>query len=225
MQTTGLQLCDAGASSSSGAARCEAKKDGCMGAVADYCWPYHVWSGTYISTGVYRGFALIGSEGFTTYVACDGTGSCGMAIPFSVRCVLDLVLLALSGLQLCEANESSKYGAVQCSGLDGGCQGAYYWTDAGCWPYGLWSGSKGSSSGSYIVREFDKGAYIFAPTRLVTHAYSVRCVPDLECRPLACSSAKQVRVLLTVLHSAVGWFPAARVLLVIIAGLTGYGVL
>jgi len=50
----GLQLCDANASSSYGAAQCNSKGGGCQGSSGNYCYPNHIWSGSLLETGYYR---------------------------------------------------------------------------------------------------------------------------------------------------------------------------
>ena len=103
-------------------------------------------------------------------------------------------------LQLCDAWESSKYGAAQCYWLGGGCQGSY---NSNCYPYGLWSGSTSSEAGSYHNRELQSGAYNVALTRQSTYAFSVRCVLDLKSKyRQVYSSVTQTIALLMVLHSA-----------------------
>ncbi len=80
---------------------------------------------------------------------------------------------------LCDALESSKYGAAQCYTLIGGCQGAPSdggGTDA-CYPHDIWASTQGSNSCRYwrILKygSFDENCYP------VTYAFSVRCVLDL----------------------------------------------
>ena len=58
-------------------------------------------------------------------------------------------------MQLCDYWESSKYGAVQCRELAGGCQGA---NGNNCYPYGLWSSSL-SSTDYYTNRELGNGSF------------------------------------------------------------------
>jgi len=66
--------------------------------------------------------------------------------------------------------------AAQCQWFIGGCQGA---APNNCYPYGLWSSSKGSEAGSYTNRELNGGAYANTYTRSVANAFGVRCVLDL----------------------------------------------
>jgi len=82
------------------------------------------------------------------------------------------------GLQLCDYNASSTYGAAQCQWFIGGCQGAAVGTGNAthCYPYGLWSSSEGSGAGSYTNRELVGGAYANTYTRSVAGAFGVRCV-------------------------------------------------
>ena len=61
---------------------------------------------------------------------------------FSVRCVLDLN--TADGLQLCDYQPSSSYGAAQCRGYSGGCQGAATGNSDvnNCYPHIVWTVSK-----------------------------------------------------------------------------------
>ena len=99
LQTSGLQLCDHGASSSYGAAQCYWLNGGCQGTNNNNCYPNHMWSGSLLETGYYRAFKLISSN-LTTSDVCDGAGKCVAGGGFSVRCVL--VLIPADVLQLCE---------------------------------------------------------------------------------------------------------------------------
>ena len=87
--------------------------------------------------------------------------------------------MQIVGLQLCDAWESSKYGAAQCLTLGGGCQGAT--GDSGgpaCYPYDLWSSQPGGGS-FYYWRGLHSG-YFDEYTRVPTYSFSVRCVLDLR---------------------------------------------
>ena len=92
----------------------------------------------------------------------------------SVRCVLDLRPTDYS-LQLCEQYESSKYGAARCYELNSGCQGAM---NTNCNPYDLWSGTL--QSGSVYYRGTLQSGVWSLNYYISTHAYSVRCVLDLN---------------------------------------------
>ncbi len=86
--------------------------------------------------------------------------------------------MCADGLQLCDAWESSKYGAAQCLNLGGGCQGST--GDNGypnCYPFDVWSGRSGSG-GVYYWRGLNNGSFN-ENTRVPTYAFSVRCVLDL----------------------------------------------
>ena len=83
----GLQLCELYESSSYGAAWCEVMKDGCMGAVANYCHPADLWSSTPAGSE-FSASDLVGGA-FRSYGPC-GTGHCPGSLAFSVRCVLGL---------------------------------------------------------------------------------------------------------------------------------------
>ena len=84
-----LQLCDAGASSSYGAAYCRWLDGGCQGSYNTNCHPAWVWSSKTSSTssGEYWGVGLESGSLVDNSKAYIGT------YPYSVRCVLDLVLL------------------------------------------------------------------------------------------------------------------------------------
>ncbi len=99
------KFCNRGLSSSYGAAQCASSRHGCQGVGDGSCWPNHLWTGTYITTGIYRGFALSGVDGLTSVIACDGTGRCDATIPFSVRCVLDLFYVLLEIQNYCKLTE------------------------------------------------------------------------------------------------------------------------
>lgn len=90
LQTSGLQLCDHGASSSYGAAQCYWLNGGCQGTNNNNCYPNHMWSGSLFETGYYRAFKLISSN-LTTSDVCDGAGKCVAGGGFTVRCVLVLI--------------------------------------------------------------------------------------------------------------------------------------
>ena len=87
-----LQLCDAGASSSYGAARCDALISGCQGSSNPNCHPFFVWSGSKVSESVYQVYELgSGAWRYTSDTCGSGAyGKCGSVWASSVRCVLDL---------------------------------------------------------------------------------------------------------------------------------------
>ena len=93
LQTSGLQLCDHGASSSYGAAQCQVLYNSCQGAYANHCYPYDLWSGSEVEGSSYhRGYGLY--NGYLHYDSnfC-GTGmyaKCVSGYAFAVRCVLGL---------------------------------------------------------------------------------------------------------------------------------------
>ena len=102
----------------------------------------------------------------------------------SVRCVLDLRPTDYS-LQLCDAYESSKYGAAQCYALAGGCQGA---SSTNCYPDSFWSATVFDSAG-YHRGFYLTGAATFGISCSEaggkcpnTHSFTVRCVLDLNFR-------------------------------------------
>lgn len=175
----GLQLCD-GASSSYGAARCNSFAGGCQGAAygnssALNCYPNDVWSGTRASSTEYYDFPLDG--GVMTRVLRPPVNA------YSVRCVPDLdYSKQVQTLQLCDKLESSIYGAAQCAGLAGGCEGASkgdsrYYDD--CWPAELWSGS--GSESMYSRGNLNRGQFTLT-TYHVTLPFTVRWVLDLNFR-------------------------------------------
>ena len=78
-------------------------------------------------------------------------------------------------LQLCEWGASSSYGAAQCGGFGGGCQGSY---NTNCNPDSFWSNTKtdiGYHSRSYL----NSGIY-GQGGEPDGNAFSVRCVLDLN---------------------------------------------
>lgn len=83
----GLQLCEAGASSSYGVAQCGSRVGGCQGSTSNYCYPYHMWSGSLLDTESYRVLDLASGSFSSSYV-CGGAGKCSSPHAFSVRCVL-----------------------------------------------------------------------------------------------------------------------------------------
>lgn len=97
---TGLQLCDNNASSSYGAARCDYLNGGCQGSGNSSCWPNHIWSGLFLASGYYQGFAL-NSGGLKSTGICDGAGHCINTNAFAVRCVLDLKIHYRPGFCSC----------------------------------------------------------------------------------------------------------------------------
>ena len=81
-------------------------------------------------------------------------------------------------LQLCDAWESSKYGAAQCLNLVDGCQGA---SGDYCFPYVVWS-SKQPSSTTHWSPELNGGSFfetLDPAGHDSLHAFTVRCVLDL----------------------------------------------
>ena len=74
-------------SSKYGAAQCLTLGGGCQGSYNNNCWPFDLWSGTLLSAGVYGHGQLISG----TWRAVSYTAD----FAFSVRCVLDLILLLL----------------------------------------------------------------------------------------------------------------------------------
>ena len=118
------------------------------------------------------------------------------------------------GLQLCDANASSSYGAAQCSWLTYGCQGAI---GLHCWPYWVWS-TLVSSKGKAYDRVLNSGSFTFDANspHEITFAFSVRCVLDLklfiQIQMPVCSCATGTRVLYTVLHSVDLFIAAVRAL-------------
>ena len=169
-----LQLCDLYESSKYGATRCYELNSGCQGAMNTNCNPYDLWSGTLQSGSVYyRGTLQSGVWSLNYYISTHA---------YSVRCVLDLRPTDYS-LQLCDAYESSKYGAAQCYALAGGCQGAL---DSGsCYSYILWSCS---SMGLYhTTYKLAGGSLVYTQGTcssegrcLTGYAFAVRCVLDLQ---------------------------------------------
>ena len=109
-----------------------------------------------------------------------------------LRCVLDLIMpfgtafittdyRVCKGLQLCDAWESSNYGAAQCLTLNGSCQGS---NNNHCYPYGIWSGTEAGAD-IYYNRELKRGDFTTlnacdGSARCVARfAFGVRCVLDL----------------------------------------------
>jgi len=134
----GLQLCEGLESSKYGAAQCYPRYDGgCQGSANNNCNPDTVWSSmpsgsdsyirAYLNSGNWR--APVGEPYLYTHA-------------FSVRCVLDLN--TADGLQLCDYQPSSSYGAAQCRGYSGGCQGAATGNSDvnNCYPHIVWTVSK-----------------------------------------------------------------------------------
>ena len=81
------------------------------------------------------------------------------------------------GLQLCDNNASSSYGAAQCQGYSGGCQGA---SNNSCVPDAFWASTLRSAD-NYEHAWLDHGV-LYTARGSGTHltiAYSVRCVLDL----------------------------------------------
>ena len=151
---------------------------GCQGSNSTRCNPHVTW-GAKASSGE-------PSSGHFNQGSFFPSTSYPVAWAFGVRCVLDLNSSGY-GLQLCDAYESSKYGAARCAGLSGGCQGSY---SGNCWAYHLWSGTVAESSGYYRVPELKTGAFgSLSSTCNQTGGYgkcidawsfSVRCVLDLK---------------------------------------------
>ncbi len=78
----GLQLCD---NLAAGSVRCYYRNGGCAGSANGNCYPYHNWTNTAQSSGVFWAPNL-NSGSINMYGAC-GTGYCSNTFAFSVRCV------------------------------------------------------------------------------------------------------------------------------------------
>ena len=178
-----MQLCDRDASSSYGAAQCHWVHS-CQGATqgygeADYCYPYVLWSSRRVSNLKAWSPELLGGSFFENY----GDAGHPVTQAISVRCVLVLIS-GYYGLQLCDSQASSSYGAARCYYLAGGCQGAALntnWANK-CYPYHLWSGTP--SGAEYWSPNLNAGSINLTGACGTGHCpvsltFSVRCVLDL----------------------------------------------
>ena len=223
-----MQLCDRLESSSYGAAQCYVLVGGCQGAQINNCYPYSLWAQTPNGKERYHGYMA----GGILYSRVPNESRL-VTMGHGLRCVLDLIMpfgtafittdyWVCKGLQLCDAWESSNYGAAQCLTLNGSCQGS---NNNHCYPYGIWSGAEAGTD-IYYNRELKRGDFTTlnacdGSARCVARfAFGVRCVLDLYilfCRVFIrkqyrqiCSCATSGRAISTVLHSVILFMTAVR---------------
>ncbi len=103
------------------------------------------------------------------------------------------------GLQLCDNNVSSSYGAAQCQGYSGGCQGS---SSNSCWANHMWSGFQPgvSTAQVYILNNGSLIANGCGNNGIcsILDSFTVRCVLDLEYKTSAdywFAAVRQVREL------------------------------